>query len=1219
MAAMEVLALAGAGCVATGTRPDVGPGQGQPRDLTPVSWLKAPSHAPVEIVREGQPRAVIYVADPRGKETFVDPRKKLAAESPGKIYNPQNYQVKIPSALPRLVYELGEVVRLSTGAALERVAQPPAADQPAIVIGDCEESRLAGIDASKIPVEGFVVKTARNRIFLVGSTQATPVAKANDGAAWAIADFLERFVGVRWYWPAEYAGCSIPRHASVVIPPMHYRDQPVSRLRSVYEYANPLHARSFDPTLLPMPGGVPEGELGVGATTHLPLWRYGNSWPYDTRQQGSYSHEVAAEAAKARPRNEALFAVNADGSRNYGVFCYSAPETMAYFLGQCEGFWDKKGRGYSGYITPSSVNIWAPIDVAGQSTGEACHCPACRAALARGGEAQVVGQFLKPFCQKVKERWPDKQVIFIPWNMKCFEETGFPDNLVIHYLQVPSLGLLQQPALRTAHDAQIRDWRSKAGHPISTWQSNQSPCDWTYGPVQYPHVAQDFFLKNRECVGGSFFVAYGAASFVTAAPTWYVITRSLWNPELDVDATLDEMCRRLFGPAAGTARELMRLECERWENTHLSRPLGMAEGRIPPRLFAELWPPDVVARMKALRDQALVKLAHDADARRAFLYWTWTFNAFLKDAEAIHGMAQAGAVVASGRTNESPLASIENADAAARFRGGAAETNNIRIVNIRRSDGATAGQSEVRFDLAWGNTWRAQWTEPAQRNVTGKDLPVESWSAAWVFVKYRLPGADGWSHATLSSSAADHEAPAATGGVAMTNDVGLTGDTGMGIFLYRAGAGHGPLDLQNVKLRWLHGVDGVTNPAAAAIKVFALEMVYVPRGAFALGTGPTGKEDGRFCEGASASNAFVVTEAWNQPVSDSPVTAARRIGNAPGRLWGLREGICESRPNNDRHGTLRFLGVNEAIGPEGVLTNGYPTGYEAFYCMRYELTQGQFTDFLNTISSNAFQSTFSGDFYHGMAHFSAAGRYALSGEWPNFTAAKSYQACNLLAWWDGAKYAAWAGLRPMTELEYEKACRGPLNPVPSEFAWGTTRIAYRPYTPTNEGQANERMAGNMDPTAGNASYDSTIPDFFGGPARVGILAAAGGPMRAGVFATPDSDRVAAGASYWGILELSGNVREQVVTVGHVRGRAFAGTHGTGTWSVPEDWPEANYSHLEGRRIRWTETLGSGLRGGYFNDIHPSLCASDRSLADFRVWERLEQNGWRGVRTAPANK
>ena len=53
--------------------------------------------------------------------------------------------------------------------------------------------------------------------------------------------------------------------------------------------------------------------------------------------------------------------------------------------------------------------------------------------------------------------------------------------------------------------------------------------------------------------------------------------------------------------------------------------------------------------------------------------------------------------------------------------------------------------------------------------------------------------------------------------------------------------------------------------------------------------------------------------------------------------------------------------------------------------------------------------------------------------------------------------------------------------------------------------------------------------------------------RRGVFATPDSGRVAAGASYWGIMELSGNLWERVVAVGNPAGRRFAGTHG--------DWPE----------------------------------------------------------------
>jgi hypothetical protein len=53
----------------------------------------------------------------------------------------------------------------STGAAPQFVDQPPAADQPAIVVGDCEESRRAGIDAAKIPIEGFIVSSGDSSPF----------------------------------------------------------------------------------------------------------------------------------------------------------------------------------------------------------------------------------------------------------------------------------------------------------------------------------------------------------------------------------------------------------------------------------------------------------------------------------------------------------------------------------------------------------------------------------------------------------------------------------------------------------------------------------------------------------------------------------------------------------------------------------------------------------------------------------------------------------------------------------------------------------------------------------------------------------------------------------------------------------------------------------------------------------------------------------------------
>ena len=129
-------------------------------DLNPVKNLPPQQHAPVELTRGGRPIAVVHVADPKPSAT-----------------------------LDLLVRELVEAVRLTSTAELSVTVDPPAAGQPAIVIGDCPEARAAGIDAAGIPVEGFVVKTGPHRVFLVGSTAPLPArhdpydAWANEGTA----------------------------------------------------------------------------------------------------------------------------------------------------------------------------------------------------------------------------------------------------------------------------------------------------------------------------------------------------------------------------------------------------------------------------------------------------------------------------------------------------------------------------------------------------------------------------------------------------------------------------------------------------------------------------------------------------------------------------------------------------------------------------------------------------------------------------------------------------------------------------------------------------------------------------------------------------------------------------------------------------------------------------------------------------------------------------
>ena len=62
-------------------------------------------------------------------------------------------------------------------------------------------------------------------------------------------------------------------------------------------------------------------------------------------------------------------------------------------------------------------------------------------------------------------------------------------------------------------------------------------------------------------------------------------------------------------------------------------------------------------------------------------------------------------------------------------------------------------------------------------------------------------------------------------------------------------------------------------------------------------------------------------------------------------------------------------------------------------------------------------------------------------------------------WDDAIRYSAWVGLRPMTELEFEKACRGPLATVDGEFPWGDTLYAIMYHSGNKESTGRETAAG----------------------------------------------------------------------------------------------------------------------------------------------------------------
>jgi formylglycine-generating enzyme required for sulfatase activity len=467
---------------------------------------------------------------------------------------------------------------------------------------------------------------------------------------------------------------------------------------------------------------------------------------------------------------------------------------------------------------------------------------------------------------------------------------------------------------------------------------------------------------------------------------------------------------------------------------------------------------------------------------------------------------------------------------------------------------STAAAGRAELTLAWRNGWR-----------DGEGSARGNFDGVWVFAKRRDD--DGrWRHVRIG------EASAGEG-----FSVERVAD-GTGLFVFRSQPGQG--DTRAVlALRWAQaGTAGSAPGDMQRLRIFAWPMVRVPQGGFELGDGST-STPGRFHAGDDASKPF--------SVSGAPIDLAQR----PGALWAdaARTALPAGAP-----GPVPWDGFS------GTLPATFPTGFEAFWTQRFELTQGQYADFLNTLTPEQAAAR-----VPSASEFAAGGRprpdnyrYTLEQRNGVWRAAQPRWSMNWLTWDDGTAIADWAGLRPMTELEFEKAARGKAAAVPGEYAWGTSRIvAIRGFI-GQDGSGTERAT----PLDANTSWSPTAQDRP-------LL----GPYGAGLLADRES-REGRGESFWGVADLSGNLVEMAVTLGLPQGRAFIPNHGDGALTEGGHADVPGWPRIESRQGGYG-AWGFGYRGGDFFNPERDLRTSSRNVANFGGTRRLFGLGFRAVRSA----
>ncbi|MCF6279428.1 MAG: formylglycine-generating enzyme family protein [Flavobacteriaceae bacterium] len=301
------------------------------------------------------------------------------------------------------------------------------------------------------------------------------------------------------------------------------------------------------------------------------------------------------------------------------------------------------------------------------------------------------------------------------------------------------------------------------------------------------------------------------------------------------------------------------------------------------------------------------------------------------------------------------------------------KANNITVSNISLENlNEVSNWVHVEFDLSWENSWRIS-SGPSNYDV------------AWVFIKYRVNNG-AWTHGIISQA----NSVASTGAT-----LNVTSD-GIGAFIYRDSDGNGNVNFQNMQIRWNFGSTDTND--IIDIQVFAVEMVYVPQGSFYVG-GTTGDEANKFHSGGfSTSSSYRIT-------SENALTIANSSGN------------------------LYYTNTNSGGGDHtGTLVANFPKGFNAFYVMKYEVSEGQWIAFFNSLNENQKNNRDVTDASHKNSDAVVSrNTIAWTGGTASATSTAPDRAMSYLSIADINSYMDWTGMRPMTELEYEKACRGPIS------------------------------------------------------------------------------------------------------------------------------------------------------------------------------------------------
>ena len=548
---------------------------------------------------------------------------------------PGGFDIVIPQKAPKVVAYAAKELQTFLGQSLGgdvKVTASPGEGLAHVFLGDSPAARAAGLDVASFRRDEFAIRTRGDSVFIAGRDDprrdpAKEIEKGNSmgqlyerATLFGVYEFLERFAGCRFYFPGEM-GTVVPKRGEIDVGACDLKVAPAMSIRRPYSAggANYSDGAWFDDSMAPASGKALNWlRLRLG-TDHVPCCHGLNGFKYIKR------------FAKDHPE---YFMLYTNGMR-------STDPTLAHPGQLCltSGIWEEIYRDVKSYLSGEAASVrgvpgwkegvcgWGNncidrryVDIMCQDGMMECHCPRCQAAYNRGPEFKgnwatdlVWSNTVAIANRLTAEGVPGyiTQMAYSPY--KKVPAIDIPSNVLV-MVAVSGPWTIRRPAPLKEGLNTIREWAEKLGRPVWIWTYPGK-----FGAQKFPGIPQmtpkavgEFYKKAAPWIFGTFMESE-SDRFLYNYLNYYMLSRVCWNAATDVDATLAEHHRLMFGAAADEMAGLYA----RLEDIWLEKIMGNSVETVlgpqitPPtqtKLWGEIYSEKAIAEMDGMIDRARTKV-----------------------------------------------------------------------------------------------------------------------------------------------------------------------------------------------------------------------------------------------------------------------------------------------------------------------------------------------------------------------------------------------------------------------------------------------------------------------------------------------------------------------------------------------------------------------------------------------------------------------------------